>query len=306
MTEIEVRKQIAEEFLKGEVIEARATDTTTTQANTVPTLLYSDIVRKVLERSNIANDVPKVNGVGKMEFLVEKEEIKAKMLGETEELTDDGLVGFDKITLDDKRMGTLVRVSKKLLLNSPVVGVNYVTEQVAKRVSRMLEQQLFKGDGLGNNYTGGILHVFRTGQPGALETAKQGVFDITDIKNLILELNPVMLNGAKLYMNRAMFKLVGTMQDNEGRFFLTHNVIADKPVYMILGIPVEITEEVEADTIVLGNIVEGMKMKMSGDMEVTILSEEFKRSGEIGIMCELFGDASVLSKDAFRVLRVKQ
>ena len=168
-----------------------------------------------------------------------------------------------------------------------------------------LEEQIFKGDGLGNNFTGGILKVFEAGQPGALETAQPQIIDISDIKNLILDMNPVMLNGAKLYMGRDMFKTVGTMQDNDGRFFLTHDVIGDKPVYMILGIPVEITEEVEANTIVLGNIKQGMKMKMNDGIEISVLMEAFKTSGQLGIMAEFYGDASVVDKQAFRVLRIK-
>lgn len=305
-TEIEVRKQIAEELLNGETIEARATDTTTSQANTVPTLLYSDIVRKVLEQSNVVAEVPRVQGKGKMDFLVQKEEIKAKMLGETEELTEDNLKDFDKVTLDDKRMGTMVLVSKKLLNNSPIVGVEYVTETISKRIAKKIEEQIFKGDGAGNNYTGGILHVFRGGQAGALETDVVGTWTIDDVKKLVLDLNPSLLEGSKLYMNREMFKIVSMFTDNDGRFFLTHDFINDKPVYKILGLPVEVTPEVENETIVLGNIKQGMKLKMAEDMEITVFTEKYRTAGSIGVMAEFYGDASVLDKEAFRVMRTRQ
>lgn len=84
-------------------------------------------------------------------------------------------------------------------------------------------------------------------------------------------------------------------------FYLTNNVIADRPAYQILGIPVEITEEVNGN-IVLANIRQAMKLKLGEGMSISVLTEKYATCGQVGVMCTLYGDVALIDKQAVKVL----
>lgn len=273
--------------------EVRAT--TETHENTVPTELYDEVVKKIVEMSSVVADTSVVHAQGQLDLLIEKEALKAQILDEVEECVPTDLGHFDKITMKDHRMCEVILVSKKLLLNSPIVGMDYITETLAKRIARKLEEQVFSAAGGNKQFTSGLL----TGEK--LETAVEGTITILDLQNLITSMPSVFLNGAKLYMDRATFSKLSILQDSNGHFYLTNSVIADKPAYQILGVPVEITEEANGH-IVLANIKQAMKLKMGENMNIVALTEKYATSGQIGVMCTLYGDVALVDKQAVKVL----
>lgn len=284
------RREFAKGLAYGEV---RAT--TETHDNVVPTELYDEVVKKIVEMSSVVADTPVVKAQGQLELLIEKEALKAQILDEIEECVPADLGQFEKISMKDHRMSEVILVSKKLLLNSPVVGMDYITETLAKRIARKLEEQLFSATGGNKEFTSGLL----TGEK--METTVDGIITILDLQNLITSMPSVLLNGAKLYMDRATFSKLSVLQDANGHFYLTNNVIGDKPTYQILGIPVEITEEAKGH-IVLANIRQAMKLKMGEGMNIHVLKEKYATSGQICVMCTLYGDSALVDRQAVKIL----
>lgn len=270
---------------------------TTTHSNIIPTEIYSEVIQKLRELSTVVADSQVVQANGKLEFLVEKEDILAEVLGETDEISPVDMQQFSKVALFDKRVGTLILVSKSLLLNNPVIGVNYITNTLSKRIARKLEEQAFKANGNEKEFTSGLL----TAPSIALKAAD--TLDIDDIQNLILDMNPVLLNGAKLYMNRDTFKKLSAIKDGLARHYVVRDYINNLPVYKVLGVEIQITEAIEGLQIVLANVNEALKLKIAENTNIQVLTEKYATSGQIGVICEFYGDCALVNAAAARVLK---
>lgn len=269
----------------------------TTHSNIIPNEMYNAVVEKLSEISTVVSEAQMVQATGKLEFLVEKEDVLAEVLGETDEISHIDIKAFDKVILADKRVGTLVLVSKQLLHNNPVVGVDYITNTLAKRISRKLEEQSFKATGADGEFTSGLL----TAPSVALKAVD--TLDIDDVQNLILDMNPVLLNGAKLYMNRDTFKKLSALKDGQGRHYVVRDYIADKPIYKVLGVEIQITESIIGLQIVLANVNEALKFKLAENTNVQVLTEKYATSGQVGVLVEFYGDCALVNSAAARVLK---
>lgn len=286
------KREFAQALLKNEL---RADSTT--HSNAIPTNISNEIIKKLYEVSNVVADAQYVQANGDLEFLIEKEDGFAQVLGETDEIEPADLKTFDKVILKDHRIGDLVLVSKKLLMNAPAVGVDYVINTLAKRMARTLEKEIFVADSTSTHLTSGLLK----GESIALTAP--GAIAIDDLQKLILEMNPALLNGAKFYMNRETFNKVALLKDSDGKFYVTRDMINDKPSYKILGIEIQITPSITGLSIVLANVNEAIKLKLAENTNIQVLTEKYATSGQIGVMAEFYGDVALVNKQAVKVLK---
>lgn len=293
MEKRELFKNFAEGLVNGEV---RSMDTTT-QANVVPNVIADDVVKKMEELSNVFNDAKKVVAPGELSILVEKEMKKAKVLGETEEIVPEDLASFEKVVLKNRRVGTMLVVSKQLLMNAPHLGIDYLNEKLASRLVRTIENEIFNGDATEGHFSKGILAL-----APVVKKSGKGI-TIQDLSLLVTDINPVFLAKSRLYMNRKTFQMIAMLMDNMGRPYLTHDVIGETPVYKVLGVAIEITEALGDEVIVVGNIYEAVTVKMVQDIMVTPLLEKYAASGQIAIIAETYCDATVVNTQAIRVLK---
>lgn len=275
--------------------EVRASSTT--HSNTIPTNISNEIIEKLYEMSNVVANAQMVQTIGDLEFLVEKEDGFAQVLGETDEIEPTDLKTFDKVILKDKRIGDLVLVSKRLLMNSPVVGTDYLINTLAKRMARTLEKEIFQADGTSTHLTSGLL------KGDTVELAVAEAIAIDDLQNLILSMNPVLLNRSKFYMNRETFNKVALLKDTDGRFYVTRDIINDKPSYKVLGVEIEITPSITGLSVVLANVNEAIKIKLAENTNIQVLNEKYATSGQLGIMVEFYGDVALVNKQAVKVLK---
>lgn len=291
------KRELLENFAAGLVVgEVRNMDTTT-QANAVPSVISADVVKKMEEISTVFNESKKVVAPGELSILIEKELTKAKVLGETEEIIGEDLAAFEKVVLKNRRVGTMLVVSKQLLMNAPHLGMDYLNSQLAARLVRTVEHEIFNGDATEGHFSKGILAL-----APVVEKAGSGIA-ITDLSKLITDINPVFLPKAKLYMNRASFSMVAQLMDGTGRPYLTHDVIGQAPMYRVLGVTIEITEALADEVIVLGNIGEAVTVKMVQDITVTPLLEKFASSGQVAIIAEAYLDSTIVNTQAIRVMK---
>lgn len=269
----------------------------TTHSNTIPTNISNEIIEKLYEISNVVANAQMVQATGDLEFLVEKEDGFAQVLGETDEISPADLKTFDKVILKDKRIGDLVLVSKKLLMNSPVVGTDYIINTLAKRMARTLEKEIFQADGTSTHLTSGLL------KGDSVDLATPDVIAIDDLQNLILSMNPILLNGAKFYMNRETFNKIALLKDNDGKFYVTRDIINDQPSYKVLGVEIEITPSVTSLSVVLANVNEAIKIKLAENTNIQVLNEKYATSGQLGVMVEFYGDVALVNKQAVKILK---
>ena len=269
---------------------------TSTNVNAVPTLLSTDVIAKLDEQSTVVADVRKITVVGDYEQLVEKETSgTAQILDEMEQLTAVDLSDFEKIKLSDKRVATEVIVSEKLLNNAPTVAHGYIADQISKRIARTLENQVFNATGADKQFGKGLI---------ASVTPTVAAINIDSLKDLVVGMNPTLLGGAKLYMDRAMFAEVSKLKDTTGEYYVQlHTVMNEQPHYMVLGVKIEISDIIPVGTIVLANVSQAYLLKSNGNMGVKTLIEKYSDIGCLGFQINAYFDGAVVNKQAVRVLK---
>lgn len=289
--EKEVDKMDTEKRMLAET-ELRAI-TSTTHGDAIPEGLHGDIVRKLEEKSTVYAEAKKVDYVGDLAVLVDGASAEASILDETEELTETDLGIFEKVVLKDKRVATLVTVSKHMLNNSPVLTMDFIADKVATRVANTIENQIFNADGTSKKMTSGLL-------------VKGSKIDadvtIENILSMVGGMKAAYLNGAKFYCNRETFKTLCGLMDGNKRPYIISDVINNKPSYTLLGIPVVVTDVLKGE-LVLANLGEAMMVKHGQTPQVEVLQEAFALKGSVGIMCEAFVDCAVVNPEAVVILK---
>lgn len=279
------------------------------QDNTIPTHLMEAIIKKISENSQVVAEAKKVNATGEVTFFVEKADVLAKMLLENEEIVEEDINTFDTITLKDKRVGTMVTVTKNLLMNSPIVSESYLVEKIADRIAKRLEQQILLANGTGAEMGKGIL--VNVPASNKVVTATVGKVVIDDIHTAITGMKPNFLSGSKFYMNRATFQALSKEKDAVGQYFMTPDIASATPGYRLFGYPVVITEAIVdgiatgKQPILFANIGEAVAVKIAQNAQITVLREKFATRGAVGIMAEFYGDCNVVNHEAYRVISVK-
>lgn len=277
--------------------------TTATTAQVVPTVLFDEIVKKVKERSNLINSIEMIKCNGDLEFVIEENSSNAQFLSETADCTN-SQVTFRKVKAMDKRLGKLIRASKKLLNNSPSsFSVGYLTDHIADAMMGAIEQSLITEKQHSSRNADELSYgIFSTTSP-VINSLVQGVLEIEDILRLVSAMKQANLEGSKFIMNRDMFTRIFAMTDGNGRPFMVTNVINDKVVYSLLGMDVLISEYAPAEKICLVN-PKAMKLKIGQEMNIVSLVEKYATTGEIGIYAEAFLDAVIVDNEKIRVLNI--
>ncbi|MGL5067240.1 MAG: phage major capsid protein [Sarcina sp.] len=294
--------EMIKETTKTETEEVRSIEeevrnmSTTTNGNSIPTILSNDVIAKLDEQSNVVSEVRKITIAGDYEQLVEIETSgSAQILGELEKLNAVDLSDFETVKLTDKRVATEVIISEKLINNAPVLAHGYIANEVSKKVSRTLENQIFNGTGTEKEFGKGLI---------SSVTPTIANITIDSIKDLVIGMNPTLLGGAKLYMNRTTFAEVSKLKDSTGEYYVQlHTVMNEQPNYMVLGIKIEISDIIPVDTIVLANVGQAYLLKVNGDMSVRQLVEKYSDIGCIGFLVNAYFDGAVVNTQAVRVLR---
>lgn len=295
-TEQETENKGEQEEMKEETraLEELRAITSSTNADVIPTGLHNEIIKKISEKSNVYDEAKKVNYVGDLAVLVDGDNSEATILDETEELTETDLGSFEKVLLKDKRVATLVTISKQVLNNSPVLTMDLIADKVATRVANTIEKQIFLADGGSKKFTSGLL------QKGS---QMQGEITIENILSMVGGMKSAFLNGSKFYCNRNVFKALCSLVDGAKRPYLVSDVVNNQPSYVLLGIPVVVTDVLADNNLVLANLNEAVMVKHGQEPTIELLQETFALKGSYGFMCEAYVDCAVVNAEAVVVLK---
>lgn len=266
--------------------------TTQSGVNVIPTGLANDIVKKLEEKSAVVGECKKITYTGDYEVLQEGSSLVADVVGETESVAAKDISAFNKVVLKDKRISVLTLVSETVLNNSPVVGIDYLSDKVAQAVANKLEHEAFIADGTDKHLTQGLI-------VGGKEINGETTLEM--MMETLTDMNPIFLNGAKWYVNRETYKVLAKMMNANKQPYMALEVAGQIPVYKFLGVPVVITDSV--DCIVLANVGQALTMKLSENSRVKVLHEKYIESGQIGFLCDFYGDLAVTNPEAVRVLK---
>lgn len=285
-------------------VELRAM-TTANASQSVPTIIADEIIKEVHERSALIADIPVVHNVGDLEFLLEQSEQASEFLEETDACAPADLSNFEKIKATDKRIASMVLISKKLLNNSPAFSTEYITGRISDRIANGIEKSLLKKAGRdAKELTSGV---HSTAGANKIDTAAGGgVIEVTDILKLVASMKQKYVKGAYFIMNRKIFAQVSALTDGNGRPFMVQSVATENIKHMLLGFPVIISENVDDESIILVNPSDAFRLKMGQPMQVCALQEKYIEQGQIGLLVDAYLDVVLVDGSACKILNIRQ
>lgn len=120
---------------------------------------------------------------------------------------------------------------------------------------------------------------------------------------MVTDMEEVYLQKSKWYMTRGLYQQVCKLKFEGGRPVLFMDMRNDRPIPVLFGLPVVISEY--AEKIFLVNAPMALTLKVSPEFgQITILKEKFITEGCYGFMISAYGDIAVSNPAATRVLEV--
>lgn len=228
-----------------------------------------------------------------------EEGVSPAWVGENELIPDDE-VETGEISLmpsDRKSIKVITRVSNELIRQA-TLGVSSVLEaRLVADVRNKLDTALLMGDGGGDEPDNSILGLVN--QPGVTT----GDFDESDpdsIIDAIGALNALEVNPTRLIVSGADFTDMRKLKDTAGRYLLTPD-ISQGAVGSIHGIPVSVTNKLEAGTAILADM-SAVAVVRDIDPRVDILKERYADYDQTGIRVVTRYDLGLIRPNAVAIL----
>lgn len=268
-----------------------------------PTYTTQTIIQRMNEVSPAwaqATHIPSVNGF--LQVPRETDVAKAGFVGEMEEAQHTN-VGFQYVTLADKRIGAPLQLTRTMLDLTPIDLYDYAISRVGAAAGYAAERAMFVGDKdhpdktfkpiLGNNDATQRITLKTPGVPT--------VEELIDIKNSI---NPSYLQNAAWYVSRAIYNVVSKLKDGDGAYLLfKSNVPSNGGVQTLMGFPIFVTDALAGadEQIVFGDMSRGYVVTDSSDTRLDVITDDTTQAVHDGALVVLnsHGDGAVVDPYSF-------
>lgn len=296
---VEQRKAL-EGFIRTK--ECRELNTTNGSA-VIPTSISEEIVEKLDETAPLFGRVIKLTPVnGNLEILKEKEIGVAGFFGEGEDL-DISDFEFEKVKLEQRRAGTVIQLTQKLVNDSGIDIVDYANDLLVRRLAKTLDKAMILGTVEKEEFEGLV------NAPVECEVAPLGgEVGIDDYMNCLNAMHPTLQERAIWVMSRAEFNRLALMKDAIGNYYLTRDIIEGKPQYRLFGCEVCVSDdvaEVEGVQAFLVNVEEAFGGIIKKDMELKHINADTKNAlrGSVTMLLDIYADVKIKNEQAIRVLK---
>ena len=227
------------------------------------------------------------------------EGVNPTWVGENELIPEDE-VTTGEISLmptNRKSIKVITRVSNELIRMATVSVSSVLEQRIVSDVRTKLDDALLSGDGAANSITG-LLN-----QPGVTT----GAFDATNpdsIIDAIGSLNALEVNPNRIIVSGADFTSLRKLKDTAGRYLLTPDITAGA-VGSLFGIPVSVTNKLEAGTAIVGDM-SAVAVVRDIDPRVDILRERYADYDQTGIRVVTRYDLGLIRPNAVAVLKTAE
>ena len=242
---------------------------------------------------------------GSLEILQEKSLGEAGFVGEAEDLTLTD-VSFEKIKLEQIRCGSAIELTQHLINDGGIDIVAYTKSALYKRLGFALDRSMVKGTGT-KSFEGLV------NAENIVESAVQGAVSIDDFMDVMNAMHPTLQGGAVWVVSRPLFNQMAKWKDARGHFYLTREVINDKPAYRLFGAEVivsDVVEGVEAGNKVafFVNIAEAYRGMIKKDASLTeVVADRYNAlKGIRTLILDIYADAKIANHQALVGLQVKE
>ncbi|QIZ45268.1 phage major capsid protein [Bacillus sp. RZ2MS9] len=306
----EKEKRGLEQFLRREDGEEVRSITTgaTPGSLTIPSTISDYIVEKLGEFAPLFGRTQNFSPVsGKLEVLREKSIGTAGWFGEGQNINLSDYT-MDKITLEQKRVGTAIELSQQLINDSGIDVVGYSTKLLTRRLGLTVDAAILIGDKTKGEFEG-ILNDVTV--PDITTVSSTGI-TLDELLTLNNSIHPDYVKGAVFIVNRQVFNEIAKMKDNNGHYHLVKDVAETGVTYRLFGQPVLISEVMPAmatgnRAVVFANLGEGYATMTKKGQTLKYIDNDTANAlrGTNTIVLDAYMDGKVLNKDAIVCLKMK-
>lgn len=273
----------------------------------IPESIADKIVEEVKELSPILGMVTQYNATGKLAIPTYgkdgSDEIQATYSEEFTELTEHA-GKFGAIELDSLMVGALTKVSKKLINNSTVDVLPFITRKISSAFADFFEKELLIGTGAAGHMTGATKTTNLVQAPSAALTAITADM-LIDVQAAVPQ---VFQASAVWLMNRDVLKAVRKLKDSNGDYLMTRS-LTEGFAWDLLGKPVYISENMPAVAAgavpVLYGDLSGLAFKLGKQLELQVLNEKYAAQYATGIVGWAEVDSKIENAQKFVGLQMK-
>ena len=270
----------------------------------VPKTISEEVITKVVNICPIFEQAHRYNVKGKLEIPyypasashVITAAYKSEMAALESEVGD-----FNTIELEGFLAGALAKISKKLINNTDIDVVPFITDQMAEAFKAFYEHECLQGTA---SYATGLVAGIAAGN------TITGFKDVVTADQLIEVQDKVpdaYQGNACWIMSSATRTLVRKLKDENGQYLLNKD-ITEGFGYTLLGKPVYLSDNMDEFgtkdnvPIVYGDL-SGLAVKLTEDLEIDILNELFAAAHAVGVIGWTEIDTKVENAQKFSALK---
>ena len=286
------------EFLRGEERALSVSD----NGGIIPTSISDRIIVKVKELSNIFNyaDVYYVSG----DLILPKYDEASSSIGAAyvDDLTEltEGTGKFTTIKLENFIIGSLAKISKSLMNRTDFDLVSFTVDRVAMAIAEKLDKECILGT---TSKMKGVVSA-----ANSVTTASATAITADELIDLQMTVPSVFHANAKWIMNRKTLAAIRKLKDSDGNYLLNRD-ITNGFGWTLLGNEVLVDENMAdiasaAVTVVYGDLT-GLAVKISADMEISMLNEKYATQHAVGVLAYIECDSDIANEQKLAVLKQK-
>lgn len=307
-TREELEERAFEAYLRGQVLEQRATAVNMTTGNNgavIPSSIVNKIIEKVVEISPLFERATRYNVGGTITIpkypKTGSGATKIQMDYATEFTALTSTAGdFDSIQLSGFLAGALSKVSVSLINNSQFAIVPFVINQMAKTVAAWIEGQMINGTA--NKIEGLSGHTADVTAASATAVTSDELIDLQDSI-------PDAYQGQAIWvMSRKTRSAIRKLKDGQQNYLLNKDFTSTWG-WTLLGKPVYVSDNMDdmaaGKTAILYLDPSGLAVKISENPEVQVLREKFADEHAVGVICWLEMDCKVENEEKVATLKMK-
>lgn len=303
-----------ESLMKGEMndeVRALATNTDT-GAYLVPTTVSDHIVKIVHHEGNLFSRTNQYETVsGFLELLRERDFGTAGFVGEMN--MKNMIIDFelDKVRLDQKRVGTAVELSDKVVNDAGMNVLTYASGLLGRRLSKTIDEHILFGDE--KNSLEGI--ITSTTNPIPQVTSKsQTTIDFNEFYDVLFSINAEYTDKAVWVMHSETFAhLLNIKNEKSGIPLILSDKITFAPKRELLGLPIVFDDNMEKigpgkTPILLGNFEKGYATLVKKDFHLQhVWKDRISRHKRRHLLIlDKYLDGKIMRPEAFAKLTMAQ
>lgn len=288
----------------GVYVEERAGEQNLDMGNNgavIPVTIAQRIVRKVEEITPILAKATRFNVKGTLKVPVwdkanTDHDITVAYQTEFQDITADS-GRFTSVDLSGYLAGALTLIGKSVANNADVDVVNFVINEMAKKIAQFLERELLNGT---DGKAAGALSTNTT-----LNAGSTTAISADNLIDLQAKIPTVYQADACWIMHPSTFTTLKKLKDATGQYLLQNDFTSAMP-YRILGKPVYLSDNMptisSGKKAVLYGDLSGLAVNFREDISIQILQEKYATMHAMGIVSWFEFDSDVIDHQKLAVL----